>query len=81
MFDVGHGDCVLIIDDRCYGLLVDCGSRNPQNHSQLIGNIENSFSQNIESITYMHNSNFLGLYFMRAQEANSEGFLFSSCVC
>lgn len=33
MFDVGHGDCVLILDDLCQGLLVDCGSSSPRFHS------------------------------------------------
>ena len=29
LFDVGHGDCVLITGDKNRGLLVDCGSQNP----------------------------------------------------
>jgi len=30
MFDVGHGDCILIMDDLDQGLLVDCGSWIPR---------------------------------------------------
>jgi len=41
MFDVGHGDCVLIIDDMGRGLLVDCGSRKPSRYFKVPGLIEN----------------------------------------
>jgi len=30
MFDVGHGDCVLLIDGTDKGILVDCGSQRPR---------------------------------------------------
>lgn len=41
VFDVGHGDCVLIIDDMSQGLLVDCGSLKPRAYFKVPAFIEN----------------------------------------
>lgn len=41
MFDVGHGDCVLIADDKDQGLLVDCGAQNPRHYLRVPRAIEN----------------------------------------
>lgn len=35
MFDVGHGDCVLVADDSDRGLLVDCGAWNPRRYFKV----------------------------------------------
>jgi ribonuclease BN (tRNA processing enzyme) len=42
MFDVGHGDCVLIVGNLGRGLLIDCGSREPRRYSSIPSIIENS---------------------------------------
>lgn len=41
MFDVGHGDCVLIIDDYNRGLVVDCGAQKPRSYLRVPQIIEN----------------------------------------
>lgn len=41
MFDVGHGDCVLIVDDVDQGLLIDCGSWIPRPYFSVPRFIEN----------------------------------------
>jgi len=41
MFNVDHGDCVLIIDDISQGLLVDCGSKEPRIYLKIPQLIEN----------------------------------------
>lgn len=41
MFDVGHGDCVLIMDSLGKGLVVDCGSLNPHLYYPVPCVIEN----------------------------------------
>lgn len=46
MFDVGHGDCVLLADDKDQGLLVDCGALKPQKHVRVPRFIEYSLLAN-----------------------------------
>lgn len=41
MFDVGHGDCILIMDSHNRGLLVDCGAQYPSFHIRVPQAIEN----------------------------------------
>lgn len=41
MFDVGHGDCVLISDDKGQGLLVDCGAWKHRHYLGIPQIIEN----------------------------------------
>ena len=43
MFDVGHGDCILVLDDMKHGLLVDCGSQTPRRYFKPPRLIENLF--------------------------------------
>ena len=40
MFDVGHGDCTLIVSDTNESLLVDCGSTAPKRYSSISEVIE-----------------------------------------
>lgn len=35
MFDVGHGDCILILSEGLKGFLIDCGANYPRNHLQV----------------------------------------------
>lgn len=44
MFDVGHGDCVLITDSHDQGLLVDCGAQYSSSHFSVPQTIENFLS-------------------------------------
>lgn len=46
MFDVGHGDCVLISDDKDQGLLVDCGALKPQKYFKVPQFVEYSLLAN-----------------------------------
>lgn len=46
MFDVGHGDCVLIADEKDQGLLVDCGALKPQKYFRVPRFIEYSLLAN-----------------------------------
>jgi len=46
LFDVGHGDCLLSLDKRNKGLLVDCGSWRPHSHSEVPLTIENLLNKN-----------------------------------
>lgn len=40
MFDVGHGECILVRSERLRGFLVDCGATRPQKHCQVPNLIE-----------------------------------------
>jgi hypothetical protein len=35
LFDVGHGECILICSDWLKGFLIDCGAKYPRNHLQV----------------------------------------------
>lgn len=44
-FDVGHGDCLLLLDRSSQGLLVDCGSWRPHSHLDVPKTIEKILSK------------------------------------
>lgn len=46
LFDVGHGDCLLLLDRDRRGLLVDCGSINPKLHIEVPKSIETILRKN-----------------------------------
>ena len=46
LFDVGHGDSLLLLDKNRQGLLVDCGSQIPQLHTDVPKTIETIVSKN-----------------------------------
>ena len=46
LFDVGHGDCLLLLNPSRQGLLVDCGSQIPQLHTDVPRSIDSVLPKN-----------------------------------
>jgi len=71
LYDVGHGDCVLLMDRYHRGLLVDCGTIRPKLHAQVPEMIENILPMNNECgfiVSHYHFDHYSLFKFLRRPE-------------